>query len=99
MSDERLTAFQDIPTAREQNVDVTGYNWRGFYMPGKVTDEQYQTWVGILDQLYQSDAWKQEATAKGLTLVWRGGKEFDDFVPQSEAIGSASGRESVCQYV
>src|SRR3546814_17459042 len=75
----------DLPTAREQNVDVTGYNWRGFYMPGKVTDEQYQTWVGILDNLYQSDASKQEATAKGPTLVWRGGKAFDDIVRQSEA--------------
>lgn len=85
MSDERLTAFKDIPTAKEQKVDVTGYNWRGFYMPGKVTDEQYNAWVGILDKLYKSEAWKKEATAKGLTLVWRGGKDFDEFVRKSEA--------------
>lgn len=84
MSDDRLTAFQDIPTAKEQGLDVTGYNWRGFYMPGKVSDEEYNAWVDILGQLYQSDAWQQEATAKGLTLIWRGGQEFDEFVRQSE---------------
>ena len=85
MSDERLSAFKAIPTAKEQGFDVTGYNWRGFYMPGKVTDEQYQAWVDMLDKLYKSEAWQKEATAKGLTLVWRGGREFDAFVRQSEA--------------
>lgn len=85
MSDDRLTAFQDLPTAKEQGVEVTGYNWRGFYMPGNVTDEQYQAWVDMLEKLYKSEAWQQEATAKGLTLIWRGGKEFDEFVRQSEA--------------
>ena len=85
MADERLTAFPDLPTAKEQGLDVTGYNWRGFYMPGKVSDEEYNAWVDILGKLYQSDAWQQEATAKGLTLIWRGGQEFDAFVRQSEA--------------
>jgi putative tricarboxylic transport membrane protein len=85
MSDDRLPAFKDLPTAKEQGYDVTGYNWRGFYMPGKVSDEQYQAWVDMLGKLYKSDAWQQEATAKGLTLIWRGGKEFDGFVRQSEA--------------
>ena len=85
MSDERLSAFKNIPTAKEQGIDVTGYNWRGFYMPGKVTDEQYQAWVDMLEKLYKSEAWQKEATSKGLTLVWRGGKEFDAFVRTSEA--------------
>lgn len=85
MSDDRLPAFKDIPTAAEQGVAVTGYNWRGFYMPGKVTDEQYQAWVDMLGKLYESEAWQKEATAKGLTLIWRGGKAFEDFVRESEA--------------
>lgn len=85
MSDARLSAFKDIPTAKEQGLDVTGYNWRGFYMPGKVTDEQYQAWVDMMEKLYKSAAWQKEATSKGLTLVWSGGKDFDAFVRKSEA--------------
>lgn len=85
MSDERLPAFKDLPTAKEQGLDVTGYNWRGFYLPGKVTQEQYDAWVDILDKLYKSQAWQTEAKAKGLTPIWRGGKEFEQFVRASEA--------------
>lgn len=84
MSDERLEAFKDLPTAIEQGLAVTGYNWRGFYMPGKVTDEQYQAWVDMMATLYKSEAWQTEARAKGLTPIWRGGKEFTAFVKQSE---------------
>lgn len=85
LSDERLKAFPDAATAREQGVDVVGYNWRGFYVPGKVTDEQYDGWVDILKKLYDSPAWQKEAPAKGLTLIWRGGKDFSEFVRKSEA--------------
>ena len=84
MSDERLEAFPEIATAREQGLDETGYNWRGFYMGGGVSDEAYQGWVDLLRTLYRSDAWQSEAKAKGLTPVWRGGREFEDFVRQQK---------------
>ena len=85
MADDRLPAFKDLPTAKEQGLDVVGYNWRGFYVPGKVTQEQYDAWVDILGRLYKSQAWQTEAQAKGLTPIWRGGKQFEDFVRASEA--------------
>jgi putative tricarboxylic transport membrane protein len=84
MSEERLEAFPDVPTAMEQGVDVVGYNWRGFYLGGDVSDEAYQGWVDILEQLYQSEEWKQTATESGLTPIWRGGDEFVSFVEESE---------------
>jgi putative tricarboxylic transport membrane protein len=84
MSDERLEAYPDIPTAKEQGIDAEGYNWRGFYMGGDVPDEAYQGWADIMDKLYQSEAWKKAATDSGLTPIWRGGQEFEDFVRQSE---------------
>jgi putative tricarboxylic transport membrane protein len=84
MSDERLEAFPDIATAKEQGLNETGYNWRGFYTGGGVSDEAYQGWVDLLQKLYESDAWQTEAKAKGLTPIWRGGKEFEDFVRQQK---------------
>jgi putative tricarboxylic transport membrane protein len=84
MSGERLEAFPDIPTAMEQGIDAEGYNWRGFYMGGEVSDEAYQAWVEIMNKLYESDAWQEEATKAGLTPIFRGGEEFNEFVRQSE---------------
>lgn len=84
MADERLQAFPDIPTAKEQGIDAEGYNWRGFYIGGEVSDEAYQGWVDILNELYESEEWQTTAVEKGLTPIWRGGEEFEAFVRESE---------------
>jgi putative tricarboxylic transport membrane protein len=85
MSDERLEAYPDIPTAIESGMEAVGYNWRGFYMGGDVSDEAYDGWVGILGALYETEAWKTTATEAGLTPIWRGGAEMEEFVRASEA--------------
>jgi putative tricarboxylic transport membrane protein len=84
LSDEPVPAFPDIPTAKSQGVDVTGYNWRGLYTGGDVTDEEYAAWVERLETLYNSENWQTAATESGLVPIWRGGAEFEEFV-RSEA--------------
>jgi len=84
LSEERLGApYAEIPTAREQGLDVVGLNWRGFYTGGRVSDEAYEQQIAMLKRLYDSEQWKQAARNFGLTPVWRGGKEFQDFVRTS----------------
>lgn len=85
MSDERLEAFPDLPTAREQGVDVVGYNWRGFYLPGEVSEETYEGWAGVMKTLYDSKEWQETAVSKGLTPIWRGGEEFESWVEEQTA--------------
>jgi putative tricarboxylic transport membrane protein len=85
LSDDRLQAYPDVKTAKEQGANVTGYNWRGFYVGGDVSDEAYNGWVEIMQKLYSSDGWKKAAQDAGLAPVWRGGKEFQGFVQESEA--------------
>lgn len=80
LSEERVPAFPDMATAREQGVDVIGYNWRGFYMGGDVEDEAYDAWVGIMQKLFDSPEWKQLAEQSGLIPIWQGGEAFESFV-------------------
>lgn len=84
LSDDPIPAFPDIPTAISQGVDVTGYNWRGLYTGGDVTEEEYAAWVANLETLYNSEAWQTAAVESGLVPIWRGGAEFEEFV-RSEA--------------
>ena len=84
MSDDRLPAYPDLPTAKEQGLDAVGYNWRGFYIGGGVSQEAYDGWVKILGDLYQTDAWQKTAVEAGLTPIWRGGAEMEEFVRKSE---------------
>lgn len=84
LADEPVSAFPDLPTAKSQGYDVTGYNWRGFYTGGEVSDEDYAEWVDRLKTLYESDAWQETAKASGLEPVWRGGDEFTSYVAEQE---------------
>jgi putative tricarboxylic transport membrane protein len=82
LSDDPIPAFPDAPTAKAQGYDVTGYNWRGFYTGGEVSDADYDGWVTALNTLYDSEEWKAAAEANGLIPVWRGGAEFETYVEQ-----------------
>jgi putative tricarboxylic transport membrane protein len=84
MSDERLPEpFAELPTATEQGYPVSGYNWRGFYTGGEVSDEDYQSLVDRMKTLYDSEAWKETAQSHGLVPLWRGGEAFENFVRSS----------------
>ncbi|MBO6893829.1 MAG: tripartite tricarboxylate transporter substrate binding protein [Roseibium sp.] len=82
LSDESLPAFPDVPTAKSLGYDVTGYNWRGLYVGGDVSDEAYDTWVTRLKTVYDSDGWKDAATKNGLVPIWRAGDEFEAYLEQ-----------------
>jgi putative tricarboxylic transport membrane protein len=86
MSDEPLPGkFEAIPTAKSQGYDITGYNWRGFYIGGEVPDEAYDFWVDTLEEVYESEAWQTVAVESGLTPIWRGGDDFQSFVEEETA--------------
>jgi putative tricarboxylic transport membrane protein len=93
LSDEPIPAFPDIPTATSQGIDVIGYNWRGLYTGGEVTDEEYAAWVERLETLYNSENWQTAATASGLVPIWRGGAEFEAFVRDQAQVMEEISRE------
>jgi putative tricarboxylic transport membrane protein len=86
LAPERLEGdFAAFPTAREQGIDVIGANWRGFYAPGKMSDEAYDYWVGVVGKTYASPEWKAVMAQNGLAPLNLQGKEFQAFVAESVA--------------
>lgn len=80
LAQERLPApLDDMPTAKEQGVDVVAPNWRGFYAPAGLSDEDKAFWLDALDQVYASDAWREIMARNGLTPFHLTGDEFDSF--------------------
>ncbi|MCG7598285.1 tripartite tricarboxylate transporter substrate binding protein [Halomonas sp. McH1-25] len=81
LSDERLEGdLADIPTAKEQGIDVLAPNWRGFYIPPNVSDDAKQFWTSTIQELSQSDEWKQAMESNGLMPFNMRGQEFEQFV-------------------
>ncbi|MEC9197775.1 MAG: tripartite tricarboxylate transporter substrate-binding protein [Pseudomonadota bacterium] len=85
LSDQPVPAFPDVPTAQSQGVDVTGYNWRGFYTGKDVSDADYAAWLTRLEAVYASDDWKQAASNAGLIPNWLSGAEFQSYLAEQEA--------------
>jgi len=94
LAPERLPgALADLPTAKEQGIDALGANWRGFYGPGKMSDDAYAFWSQALEDLYASDTWKTVMTDNGLMPFGLSGPELTEFVDKQVAEIQALSRE------
>ncbi len=81
LAPERLPGeFDKYPTAKEQGVDAVGANWRGFYVPGGMSDEAYDFWAEALADVYASDEWKGVMASNGLMPLDLSGEAFQEFV-------------------
>ena len=84
MAPERLAGeFAKYPTAKEQGLDVVGANWRGFYAPGKMSDDAYNYWVNSVGTVYDSKEWKDVMASNGMAPLNLRGAAFQKFVKES----------------
>jgi len=88
-------ALGSIPTAKEQGIDVVTANWRGFYVPGGMSDDAYNFWVAAVKKVYDSKEWKAVMANSGLMALDLSGAEFRTFVAdqvtKTEAISKEIG--------
>ncbi|MEE9321540.1 MAG: tripartite tricarboxylate transporter substrate-binding protein [Granulosicoccus sp.] len=80
-TEERLSGdFSDIPTAKEQGIDVVAVNWRGLYVPKGISEEAYKKWSDALAQVAASDEWAEQMTANGLAPFTKVGDDFQGYL-------------------
>ncbi len=79
-TDERVPGFDDIPTAKEQGIDIVSVNWRGLYVPKGISDADYRKWSDALAQVAASEEWAEAMIANGLAPFTRVGDDFQDYV-------------------
>jgi putative tricarboxylic transport membrane protein len=80
LTDERVPGFDDIPTAKEQGIDVVAVNWRGLYIPKGVSDDTFKMWADRLQKVADSDEWKKVMAANGLAPFTKVGNDFQSYV-------------------
>lgn len=81
LADERLSGdLAQVPTAKEFGYDVTWPTWRGFYVPGGITDSTYDRWVERLSILAQSPQWTETRRRYHLEPFFVAGEPFEQLV-------------------
>ncbi|MEM6385999.1 MAG: tripartite tricarboxylate transporter substrate-binding protein [Pseudomonadota bacterium] len=80
LTEERVPGFEDIPTAKEQGLDVVAVNWRGLYVPKDISDEKFEEWGAKLQAVADSAEWQEAMAANGLAPFTKVGGDFQSWV-------------------
>ena len=78
-SDKRLKGI-DVPTMKEQGINVVIGNWRGVYGAPGITAEQRKNLTEMILKATKSKAWTDALEKNGWTPAVMSGAEFEKFV-------------------
>jgi len=78
-SDKRLKGV-DVPTLKEQGIDVVIGNWRGVYGGPGITPEQRKQLTELVVKATKSKAWTESLEKNNWTAALMTGPDFDKFV-------------------
>ena len=75
----------DIPTLKEQGVDVELANWRAIVAPPGLDDAQKKALLDAVDAAVKSDAWKKVLADKKWTDLYLAGDDFAKLIEAENA--------------
>ena len=75
----------DIPTFKEQGIDLVIANWRAVMAPPGITDAQKQALADAIDRMVKSPAWKDVLKQKGWDDAYLSGEGFLKFLKDEQA--------------
>jgi len=78
-------AWSDIPTCKEQGLDVDYLMLRGIFMPGGVTPDQVNYYIGVFKKVMETPDWKTFMEQGAFNQTSLTGKEYADWVAREEA--------------
>ena len=81
---ERVPAYDEAPTFTEQGIETTFINWRGFFGPPGMSEEDRQTFIEMFDAMYETEAWEEVRARNGWVNIFNPGEEFRSFLEQQE---------------
>ena len=70
--------FADVPTLTEADVDLVFLNWRGVLAPPEISEERTDELIGYLEEMHDSQGWKDQLAKNGWTDDFKTGDEFAD---------------------
>jgi tripartite-type tricarboxylate transporter receptor subunit TctC len=79
-------SWHDIPTCKDEGVDVQYLMLRAMFLPGKVTAEQTAFYVDLFKKLTQTAEYKDYMEKQALKPVFLSGKDMLKFLQEDETL-------------
>ncbi len=75
----------EIPTVKEQGIDVTFENWRGLFGPKDMPGEAVKYWTEALSKMVKTPEWDEAKKRNGWDDAYLNGPEFKTFLSETNA--------------
>ena len=79
-------SWNDIPTCKEQGLDVQYLMLRAMFLPGKVTQEQQEFYVDLFSKLVQTPEYKDYMEKQALKPIFLTGKDMVQFLEEDGSL-------------
>ncbi|MCF6232657.1 MAG: tripartite tricarboxylate transporter substrate binding protein [Rhodobacteraceae bacterium] len=85
-SDERVDAYGDAMTMKEQGIDVNFVNWRGFFAAPGLPAEDLAAYQAAISAMYDTPEWEVVRARNGWVNIHNSGDDFRSFLEQQEKV-------------
>lgn len=85
-SDERVDAAPDAMTMKEQGIDTSFVNWRGFFAAPGLPDDKLSGYQDAIAKMYETPEWEEVRARNGWVNIHNSGKDFNTFLENQEKV-------------
>jgi len=85
-ADERVDAAADAMTMKEQGIDTTFVNWRGFFAAPGLPEEKLTAYQQVISDMYETPEWEEIRAQNGWVNIHNSGDDFKAFLEDQEAV-------------
>ena len=85
-ADERVEAAGDAMTMKEQGIDTTFVNWRGFFGAPGLSAEKTAAYQDAIAKMYDTPEWEEVRARNGWVNIHNPGDDFKTFLEDQEKV-------------
>jgi putative tricarboxylic transport membrane protein len=85
-SDERVDAAPDAMTMKEQGIDTSFVNWRGFFAAPGLPDDKLAMYQDAIAKMYETPEWEEVRARNGWVNIHNSGDDFQAFLEAQETV-------------
>lgn len=85
-ADERVEAAGDAMTMKEQGIDTTFVNWRGFFGAPGLPEDQLAAYQDAIAKMYDTPEWEEVRARNGWVNIHNSGDDFKAFLEGQEQV-------------
>ncbi len=85
-SDERVDAFKDAQTMKEQGIDIAFVNWRGFFAAPGLPEDKLAAYQSAIGKMYATPEWEEVRARNGWVNIHNSGDDFRTFLEGQEKV-------------